>query len=43
VDDLTGKVTVVNYVAAVDCGVSINPNLVRGQVMGQWRMASGLH
>ena len=34
VDDLTGKVTVVNYVAAVDCGVSINPNLVRGQVMG---------
>ncbi len=34
VDDLTGKVAVVNYVAAVDCGVSINPNLVRGQVMG---------
>ena len=34
VDELTGKVEVLKYVAAVDCGVSINPDLVRGQVMG---------
>ncbi len=33
-DELTGKVKVLKYVAAVDCGVSINPDLVRGQVMG---------
>jgi CO/xanthine dehydrogenase Mo-binding subunit len=34
VDELTGRVQVLKYVAAVDCGVSINPDLVRGQVMG---------
>jgi len=34
VDELTGKVEVIKYVAAVDCGVSINPDLVRGQIMG---------
>ena len=34
VDELTGKVEVVHYVAAVDCGVSINPSLVRGQILG---------
>ncbi|MCX6085052.1 MAG: molybdopterin-dependent oxidoreductase [Caldiserica bacterium] len=33
-DELTGKVEVLKYVAAVDCGVSINPDLVRGQIMG---------
>jgi putative selenate reductase molybdopterin-binding subunit len=34
VDELTGKVEILKYVAAVDCGVSINPDLVRGQIMG---------
>ncbi|MHB8070830.1 MAG: xanthine dehydrogenase family protein molybdopterin-binding subunit [Candidatus Cryosericum sp.] len=34
VDELTGKIEILKYVAAVDCGVSINPDLVRGQVMG---------
>lgn len=33
-DELTGKIRILKYVAAVDCGVSINPNLVRGQILG---------
>jgi CO/xanthine dehydrogenase Mo-binding subunit len=33
-DELTGKIEILKYVAAVDCGVSINPDLVRGQVLG---------
>jgi CO/xanthine dehydrogenase Mo-binding subunit len=30
----TGKVKVVHYVAAVDCGVAINPQLAEGQMEG---------
>jgi putative selenate reductase molybdopterin-binding subunit len=34
VDMETGQVTVLRYVAAVDCGVAINPKLAEGQVEG---------
>jgi len=34
VDTETGQVRVVDYVAAVDCGVAINPKLAEGQVEG---------
>jgi putative selenate reductase molybdopterin-binding subunit len=34
VDTETGQVTVLHYVAAVDCGVAINPKLAEGQVEG---------
>lgn len=34
VDTETGQVTVLRYVAAVDCGVAINPKLAEGQVEG---------
>jgi putative selenate reductase molybdopterin-binding subunit len=34
VDELTGKIQVLHYVTAVDCGISINPDLVRGQILG---------
>jgi putative selenate reductase molybdopterin-binding subunit len=34
VDTLTGKVRVLDYVAAVDCGTALNPLLARGQVEG---------
>jgi len=34
VDVETGKVRVVHYVAAVDCGVAINPQLAEGQMAG---------
>ena len=34
VDTETGEVKVVQYVAAVDCGVAINPALAEGQVEG---------
>lgn len=34
VDTLTGRVTVLDYVAVVDCGTPLNPNLARGQVEG---------
>jgi len=34
VDTETGQVNVLNYVAAVDCGVAINPALAEGQVEG---------
>ena len=34
VDTLTGKVSVVKYVAAVDCGTAINPRLAQGQTEG---------
>ena len=33
-DTETGQVKVVKYVAAVDCGVAINPKLAEGQVEG---------
>jgi CO/xanthine dehydrogenase Mo-binding subunit len=34
VDTLTGFVKVLAYVAAVDCGLAINPQLAEGQVEG---------
>jgi probable selenate reductase molybdenum-binding subunit len=34
VDTLTGRVRVINYVAAVDCGTAINPKLAEGQTEG---------
>jgi probable selenate reductase molybdenum-binding subunit len=34
VDTRTGMVKVLKYVAAVDCGTAINPNLARGQTEG---------
>jgi putative selenate reductase molybdopterin-binding subunit len=34
VDTETGKVRVVSYVAAVDCGTAINPRLAEGQIEG---------
>jgi len=34
VDALTGKVRVIKYVAAVDCGTAINPKLAEGQTEG---------
>ena len=34
VDTETGKVRVIDYVAAVDCGVAVNPKLAEGQVEG---------
>ena len=34
VDTETGQVTVVKYVAAIDCGTAINPKLAEGQVEG---------
>lgn len=34
VDTLTGKVKVLRYVAAVDCGTAINPKLAEGQTEG---------
>ena len=33
-DKLTGEVTVLNYMAVVDCGIPINPNLARIQTEG---------
>lgn len=34
VDLLTGKIDVIDYVAVVDCGTTINPLLAKGQVEG---------
>ena len=34
VDTKTGKVRIINYVAAVECGFAINPELARGQING---------
>ncbi|MFH1724847.1 MAG: molybdopterin cofactor-binding domain-containing protein [Elusimicrobiota bacterium] len=34
VDTFTGKVRVIKYVAAVDCGTAINPKLAEGQTEG---------
>jgi len=34
VDTSTGRVTVLDYVAVVDCGATLNPNLAKGQVEG---------
>ncbi len=34
VDEDTGIVTPIKYVAVVDCGVAINPELAKGQVIG---------
>jgi putative selenate reductase molybdopterin-binding subunit len=34
IDKLTGRITVLDYVAVVDCGATLNPNLAKGQVEG---------
>lgn len=34
VDTETGQITPIKYVAAVDCGIPINPELVKGQIIG---------
>lgn len=34
VDTRTGKINIIKYVAAVDCGMPINPKLVEGQIEG---------
>jgi CO/xanthine dehydrogenase Mo-binding subunit len=34
IDTRTGKITPIFYVAAVDCGLAINPELTRGQIIG---------
>ncbi|MGD2061607.1 MAG: molybdopterin-dependent oxidoreductase [Acidimicrobiia bacterium] len=34
VDELTGRVDVLRYVAAIDCGTAINPKLAEGQLEG---------
>lgn len=41
VDEETGKVTVVNYVAAHDVGRAINPMLIEGQIQGGVAMGIG--
>jgi CO/xanthine dehydrogenase Mo-binding subunit len=49
VDDLTGEVKVVNYVAAQDVGFAINPASVEGQIYGGvvqglgWALYEGLY
>lgn len=40
VNILTGKIDVINYVAACDCGTAINPTLAEGQIEGA--MMNGL-
>jgi len=40
VDTETGKVTLLEYVSAVDCGTAINPKLAEGQVEGS--IANGI-
>ncbi|NQV07729.1 molybdopterin-dependent oxidoreductase [bacterium] len=40
VDIVTGKVTLLDYVAAVDCGQAINPAMAEGQVEGA--LANGI-
>ncbi len=42
VDKLTGEVTVLNYVAVVDCGMTINPNLAKIQVEGALVQSIGM-
>ena len=34
VDEETGIITPIKYVVAVDCGVAINPELTKGQIIG---------
>jgi xanthine dehydrogenase molybdenum-binding subunit len=41
VDEETGQVTIINYVAAHDVGRAINPMLVKGQVYGATVMGAG--
>lgn len=41
VDPETGKVAVVSYVAADDCGVAVNPLVVEGQVHGAVAQGAG--
>lgn len=42
IDTLTGKVSVLNYVAVVDCGTTINPNLAKIQVEGALVQSIGM-
>lgn len=42
IDIFTGQVTVLNYVAVVDCGVTINPNLAKIQVEGALVQSIGM-
>jgi len=41
VDIETGRVKVLKYVAAVDCGTAINPQLAEGQTLGGIQMGLG--
>jgi putative selenate reductase molybdopterin-binding subunit len=34
IDTETGKITPLKYVAAVDCGIAVNPRLTKGQIIG---------
>ena len=42
VDTLTGKVKLIDYVAVVDCGTTINPNLAKIQVEGGLAQGIGM-
>lgn len=42
IDTQTGKVEVLNYVAVVDCGMTINPNLAKIQVEGALVQSIGM-
>lgn len=35
VDALTGKVTILKYIAATECGKVLNPQLLKGQIQGE--------
>jgi CO/xanthine dehydrogenase Mo-binding subunit/aerobic-type carbon monoxide dehydrogenase small subunit (CoxS/CutS family) len=42
VDESTGRVDVLRVIAAHDCGVAINPQQIRGQLIGSVSMGQGL-
>jgi CO/xanthine dehydrogenase Mo-binding subunit len=42
VDEATGRVDVLRVIAAHDCGVPINPQQIRGQLIGSVSMGQGL-
>jgi CO/xanthine dehydrogenase Mo-binding subunit len=41
VDEATGRVDVLRVIAAHDCGVAINPQQIRGQLIGSVSMGQG--
>lgn len=41
VDEATGRVDVLRFIAAHDCGVAINPQQIRGQLIGSVSMGQG--